>query len=240
MGNYLGYDLPIGKKGNVPNGSYYDKWYPDFRWGATTVISNAIGQGEVLVTPIQLANMTATIANRGYYYTPHIIKNIKGQTIDKKFTTPKKTTIDSKHFEPVVQGLYDVYNYGTANFLKVPGIEICGKTGTSENFTKINGVRTQLTDHSIFIAFAPKDNPKIAIAVFVENGYYGARWAGRISSLMIEKYLKGEVTLKYMEKMVLEKSLEEEYAKPYLGKSFYVNDGTKFNEIIIPTLDETN
>ena len=240
LGNYLGYDLPIGKKGNVPNGAYYDKWYPDFRWAATTVISNSIGQGEVLVTPIQLANMTATIANRGYYYTPHIIKNIEGQTIDKKYTTPKKTTIDSKHFEPVVQGLYDVYNYGTANFLKVPGIEICGKTGTAENFTKINGVRTQLTDHSIFIAFAPKDNPKIAIAVFVENGYYGARWAGRISSLMIEKYLKGEVTLKYMEKMVLEKSLEEEYAKPYLGESFYINDGTHYNEIVIPTIDEAN
>ena len=240
LGNYLGYDLPIGKKGNVPDGAYYNKWYPDFRWGATTVISNAIGQGEVLVTPIQLANMTATIANRGFYYTPHIIKNIKGQTIDKKYTTPKKTTIDSKYFEPVVQGLYDVYNYGTANFLKVPGIEICGKTGTAENFAKINGLRTQLTDHSIFIAFAPKDDPKIAIAVFVENGYYGARWAGRISSLMIEKYLKGEVTLKYMEKMVLEKSLEEEYAKPYTGESFFINDGTKFNEIVIPTLDEAN
>ena len=240
LGDFLGYDLPIGKKGNVPDGAYYDKWYPDFRWAATTVISNAIGQGEVLVTPIQLANMTATIANRGYYYTPHIIKNIEGETIDKKFTTPNKTTIDSKYFEPVVQGLYDVYNYGTANFLKVPGIEICGKTGTAENFTKINGVRTQLTDHSIFIAFAPKDNPKIAIAVFVENGYYGARWAGRISSLMIEKYLKGEVTLKYMEKMVLEKSLEEEYVKPYLGTSFYINDGTKFNEIAPPILDEAN
>lgn len=240
LGDYLGYDLPIGKKGNVPDGAYYDKWYPDFRWGATTVISNSIGQGEVLVTPIQLANMTAAIANRGYYFTPHIIKNIEGQTIDKKFTTPKKTTIDSKYFEPVIQGLHDVYNYGTANFLKVPGIEICGKTGTSENFTKINGVRTQLTDHSIFIAFAPKDDPKIAIAVFVENGYYGSRWAGRISSLMIEKYLKGEVTLKYMEKMVLEKSLEEEYAKPYLGESFWINDGSKFQVITKSTEEETN
>ena len=240
LGNYLGYDLPIGKKGNVPNGEYYNKWYPDFRWGATTVISNAIGQGEVLVTPIQLANMTAAIANRGYYYTPHIIKNIEGQSIDKKYTTPKKTSIDSKHFETVVQGLYDVYNYGTANFLRVPGIDICGKTGTAENFTKINGVRTQLTDHSIFVAFAPKDDPKIAIAVFVENGYYGARWAGRISSLMIEKYLKGEVSLKYMEKLVLEKSLEEEYAKPFSGESFWINDKNQFQEVTKPILDEAN
>lgn len=223
LGNYLGYDLPIGKRGNIPDAAYYNKWYPDFNWGATTIISNAIGQGEVLVTPIQLANMTAAIANRGYYYTPHIIKNIEKDTLDSKYTVAKHTSIDKQHFEPVVQGLFDVYNKGTAKFLRVPGIEICGKTGTAENFTKIDSVRTQLTDHSIFVAFAPKDNPKIAIAVFVENGYYGARWAGRITSLMIEKYLKGEVTLKYMEKLVLEKSLEEEYAKPYSGKPFRIN-----------------
>jgi penicillin-binding protein 2 len=224
FGNYLGYDLAIGKKGNIPDGAFYDKWYPDFKWRATTTISNAIGQGEILVTPIQLANMTAAIANRGYYYTPHIIKNIEGQNIDVKYTTPNKTTIHKRYFEPVIQGLFDVYDKGgTAYFLQVPGIEICGKTGTAENFTKIDGVRTQLTDHSIFVAFAPKDNPKIAIAVFVENGYYGARWAGRITSLMIEKYIKGEVTLKQMEKLVLEKSLEEEYAKPYSGKPFTIN-----------------
>jgi penicillin-binding protein 2 len=119
--------------------------------------------------------------------------------------------------------MYGVYTNGTAGFLKVPGIEICGKTGTAENFTKIDGVKTQLTDHSIFVAFAPKDNPKIALAVLVENGYYGARWAGRIASLMIEKYLKGEVSLKYMEQLVLNKSLEEEYLKPYRGKPFKIN-----------------
>ena len=223
LGDFLGYDLSIGKKGNIPNGDYYNKWYPDFKWGATTIISNAIGQGEVLVTPIQLANMTAAIANRGYYYTPHIIKSIESQTINKAYTTIHQTSISKQYFEPVVQGLHDVYNKGTAHFLRVPGIEICGKTGTSENFTKIDSVRTQLTDHSIFIAFAPKDDPKIAIAIFVENGYYGARWAGRIASLMIEKYLKGEVTLKYMEKLVLEKSLEDEYLKPYSGEPFTIN-----------------
>ncbi|HLV70929.1 MAG TPA: penicillin-binding protein 2 [Xanthomarina sp.] len=224
FGNFLGYDLAIGKKGNIPDAAYYNKWYPDFNWGATTIISNSIGQGEVLVTPIQLANATAAIANKGYYYTPHIIKHIEGKPIDKKYTTKNYTTIDPKHFDPVIQGLIDVYNNGTAWFLKVPGIDICGKTGTAENFTKIDGKRTQLTDHSIFIAFAPKDDPKIALAVFVENGYYGARWAGRIASLMIEKYLKGEVTLKQMEQMVLDKSLEEEYAKPYSGKPFTINN----------------
>lgn len=235
LGDFLGYDLPPGKKGNIPNGAYYNKWYPDFRWGATTIISNSIGQGEVLVTPIQLANMTAAIANRGYYYTPHIIKHIENDTIPKKFTTRKYTSINKEHFGSVIEGLNDVYNDGTAWFLKVPGIDICGKTGTAENFTKINGVRAQLTDHSIFVAFAPKNDPKIALAVFVENGYYGARWAGRIASLMIEKYIKGEVTLKQMEKMVIEKSLEEEYAKPYSGKPFTINDGQKLQYLQLET-----
>ena len=223
LGNFLGNDLSVGKKGNIPDGAYYDAWYPDFKWGPTTILSNSIGQGEILVTPIQLANMTAAIANKGFYYTPHIIKSIDGETIDKNFTTKKETSIDSTHFEPIIEGMHRVYTKGTASFLKVPGIEICGKTGTAENFTKIDGIKTQLTDHSIFVAFAPKKDPKIAIAVLVENGYYGARWAGRIASLMIEKYLKGEVSLKYMERLVLNKSLEDEYLKPYSGKPFKIN-----------------
>ena len=223
LGNFLGNDLSVGKKGNIPDGAYYDAWYPDFKWGPTTILSNSIGQGEILVTPIQLANMTAAIANKGFYYTPHIIKSIDGETIDKNFTTKKETSIDSTHFEPIIEGMHQVYTKGTASFLKVPGIEICGKTGTAENFTKIDGIKTQLTDHSIFVAFAPKKDPKIAIAVLVENGYYGARWAGRIASLMIEKYLKGEVSLKYMERLVLNKSLEDEYLKPYSGKPFKIN-----------------
>ena len=223
LGNFLGNDLSVGKKGNIPDGAYYDAWYPDFKWGSTTILSNSIGQGEILVTPIQLANMTAAIANKGFYYTPHIIKSIDGETIDKNFTTKKETSIDSTHFEPIIEGMHQVYTKGTASFLKVPGIEICGKTGTAENFTKIDGIKTQLTDHSIFVAFAPKEDPKIAIAVLVENGYYGARWAGRIASLMIEKYLKGEVSLKYMERLVLNKSLEDEYLKPYSGKPFKIN-----------------
>ncbi|MEZ4795640.1 MAG: penicillin-binding transpeptidase domain-containing protein [Flavobacteriaceae bacterium] len=228
LGDYLGYDLTIGKKGNIPDGAYYDKWYPDFNWQATTTLSNAIGQGEVLVTPIQLANMTAAIANRGYYYTPHIIKHIEGKTIDTAYTTKHYTTIDKRHFEPVIEGLFDVYNDGTAHFLQVPGIEICGKTGTAENFTKIDGVRTQLTDHSIFIAFAPKDDPKIAIAVLVENGYFGARFAGRIASLMIEKYIKGTITRTDLEQWVMERTLEHEYDKPFSGKPFGINANSQY------------
>lgn len=231
LGDYLGYDLSIGKKGNIPNGAYYDEWYPDFRWGATTVLSNSIGQGEILVTPIQLANMTAAIANRGHYYTPHIIKTIEGDTIPSKFKNKHTTTIDKRHFEPVIKGLHDVYNKGTAKFLKIPGIEICGKTGTAENFLTINGERKQYTDHSIFVAFAPKDNPKIAIAVLVENGYYGARFAGRIASLMIEQYLKGTITRTDLERWVLDHTLEHEYVKPYSDAPFKINAETKMMRV---------
>jgi penicillin-binding protein 2 len=166
----------------------------------------------------------ASIANMGYYYTPHIVKKIDGFPIEKKFTTKNYTTIEPRFFPPVIHGLFDVYNYGTAKNIKIQGIEICGKTGTAENFTKVFGKRMQLTDHSIFLAFAPKDNPKIAIAVFVENGYYGARIAGPIASLMIEKYLNGVITRKDLEKKILEKSLEAEYAKPLSGQPFTINN----------------
>jgi penicillin-binding protein 2 len=213
LGQFMGYDLPTGKKGKVPNSKTYKKMYPDWGWSGKTIISNAIGQGEVLMTPIQLANMMATVANRGYYYTPHIIKKIEGEKIDPKFTTKHVTTIDKKYFEPMVSGLFDVYNMGTAAGLRVEGIEICGKTGTAENFAKINGKRIQMEDHSIFVAFAPKDNPKIAIAIMIENGGYGATIAGPIASLMIEKYLRGKITRTDLEKRTLERSLQDRYAK---------------------------
>ncbi|NNT70671.1 penicillin-binding protein 2 [Flavobacterium sp. IMCC34852] len=213
LGQFMGYDLPTGKKGSLPTSKTYKRMYPGWGWSSKTIVSNAIGQGEVLMTPIQLANMIATVANRGFYYTPHIIKKIKNGQIDKKFTTKHVTTIDKKYFEPMINGLFDVYNLGTAHGLNVEGIDICGKTGTAENYTKINGKRVKLQDHSIFVAFAPKDNPKIAIAVFVENGYWGSRWAGPITSLMIEKYIKRKITRKDLEKRMLEGSLQAEYNK---------------------------
>lgn len=215
LGDFMGYDLPTGKKGRVPDSKLYKRIYPTWEYRATTIVSNAIGQGEVETTPIQLANMMAAVANRGYYYTPHIIKKIKNGEIDKAFVTKHKTTVDPKHFEPVIEGLADVYKIGTAAGLGIEGVEICGKTGTAENFTKINGKRVKLQDHSIFVAFAPKDNPKIAIAVFVENGYWGRRWAGPITTLMIEKYLKGKISRTDLEKRMLEGSLQSEYDKYY-------------------------
>ncbi|AOW21655.1 penicillin-binding protein 2 [Urechidicola croceus] len=228
LGNFLGYDLPIGQKGLIPDADYYDRWYPAKNWTSTYTLSNAIGQGEVLTSPIQLANMTAAIANRGFYYTPHIVKEIQGDTIDSKFKTRHYTTIDKEYFEPIIQGLFDVFENpkGTAHSSRVKGIEICGKTGTAENYSVINGKRVKLTDHSIFIAFAPKDNPKIALAVFVENGYWGSRWAGPIATLMIEKYLNGETSRKYLEDRMFNGSLQDEYDKQ-LNELLYIAEGEK-------------
>lgn len=223
LGNYLGYDLKVGQPGKIPTPATYDRVYGKGRWFSTYTISNAIGQGEILTTPIQLANMTAAIANRGYFFTPHIIKKIDGDSIDRKYTIARKTSISPEHFEPVIEGMFNVYKKGTAKYIQVNGIEICGKTGTAENFTRINGKQVQLTDHSIFIAFAPKNDPKIAIAVFVENGYWGNRYAGKIASLMIEKYLKNSISRNDLENWITSHSLEEEYAKPFSGEPFKIN-----------------
>lgn len=229
LGQFMGYDLPTGRKGNIPTSKTYNRVYPNGNWRATAIVSNAIGQGEVLMTPIQLANMMATVANEGYYYTPHIIKKIKGKTIDKKFTTKHVTTIDKKHFKPVINGLSEVFETGTAYFLKVDGIKICGKTGTAENFMRVNGKKVQLEDHSIFVAFAPKEDPKIAIAVFVENGGFGATIAGPLTTLMIEKYLKKEISRKDREKRILETNLNfqyNKYTKKYMDSMFKVRKRT--------------
>jgi penicillin-binding protein 2 len=225
LGTYLGYDLPTGKPGRIPDRKFYDRVYGENRWSSSYIISNSIGQGEVETTPIQLANMVAAIANRGHYFTPHIIKKIGAEKISNpEFTEAKHTTIEKRHFDPVVDAMAEVYKNGTARWLQVKDLEIAGKTGTVENFTRIDGVRTQLTDNSVFVAFAPVDNPKIAIAVYIENGYFGSRYAGHIATLMIEKYLKGEITRVDLEKRMLEKTLEHEYAKPYSGQPFKINE----------------
>lgn len=225
LGTYLGYDLPTGKPGRIPDRKFYDRVYGENRWSSSYIISNSIGQGEVETTPIQLANMVAAIANRGHYFTPHVIKKIGTEKISNpEFTEAKHTTIEKRHFDPVVDAMAEVYKNGTARWLQVKDLEIAGKTGTVENFTRIDGVRTQLTDNSVFVAFAPVDNPKIAIAVYIENGYFGSRYAGHIATLMIEKYLKGEITRVDLEKRMLEKTLEHEYAKPYSGQPFKINE----------------
>lgn len=213
LGQFLGTDMPIGSKGLVPNSNLYRKMYNGAKIRSSYIISNAIGQGEILTSPIQLANMMAAVANRGYYYTPHIVKSIKDQKLDKKFTTKHYTTIDKQYYEPIIHGLEDVYNFGTASGFRVEGLKICGKTGTAENKIRIAGKTFQLKDHSIFVAFAPRENPKIALAVFIENSGYGATWAGPIATLMIEKYINGEISRKDLETRMLTGSLQAEYQK---------------------------
>ncbi len=228
LGNYLGYDLPAGSPGLIPTGDYYDARL-DYRWNGSSTISNAIGQGEVLTTPIQLANFTAAIANRGYFYTPHILKEVnKSPITNADYTVKKQTTIDKEHFEPVVEAMHEVFKTGTGRWSQVKGIEICGKTGTSENFAIINGIKEQLADHSILVAFAPKKNPKIALAIFVENGGYGSTIAAPITSLLIEKYLKGTISkaTKYREQNMLALSLQSEYDK-LIPKTEEIASGTK-------------
>lgn len=212
LDQYMGYDLPSGQKGRVPNSKFYNTvMYPQGGWRSTTIISNAIGQGEVEVTPIQLANVMCAVANQGYYFTPHIIKKIENKQIDKSFVQRKQTTIDKQHFGPVIEGLAEVYRTGTASRLQIPDIAICGKTGTVENFAVVDGEKIKLQDHSVFLAFAPKENPKIVVAVFIENGSWGASWAGPIASLMIEKYLKKQITRTDLEKRMLEGDLSANY-----------------------------
>ena len=223
FGNYLGYDHPTGKPGFIPSSDYYNKWYNN-SWRAVTTISNSIGQGEILTTPIQLANFAAIIANRGWYITPHFVKEIERDSLNNNYKKKNKTLIDSKYFEPIIEGMVNVIEKGTATNSRISNIKIAGKTGTAENFVKIDGVKKQLTDHSIFIGFAPADDPQIAICVFIENGYWGSRWAAPISSLMIEKFINQDVERKWLEKYITNGDLSSEYLKPYLKKNFTINE----------------
>ena len=223
FGDFLGYDHPTGRRGFIPNSDYYNRWY-NKSWRAPTTISNSIGQGEVLTTPIQLANFAAIIANKGWYIPPHFVKEIENDSVKLNYIEKRETLIDQKHYDPIIKGMVDVIEKGTAQNSKIKGISFAGKTGTAENFIKINGKRKQLTDHSIFIGFAPADDPKIAICVFIENGYWGTRWAAPISSLVAEKYLKGKVERKWLEKYIINGDLTEEYLKPYKFENFKINE----------------
>jgi penicillin-binding protein 2 len=196
----LGIELTNELDGNVPESAYFDGIYGENHWNYLTIRSLAIGQGELLITPIQMANMTATIANRGYYLTPHLVKDIEGDDqIDEAYLERHYTTIDTSNYRPIVDGMDLVVNGGkgsTARNARIAEIRVCGKTGTAEN--------PHGNDHSIFIAFAPKDDPKIAIAVYVENQGFGTTYAAPIASLMIEKYLAREVKRTWYENWVLQ------------------------------------
>lgn len=204
FGHKLGSDLPAEQAGRVPEAEDYDRIHGKNKWRSLSILSLAIGQGELGTTPLHLANLAATIANRGFYYTPHLIKESPDTLINVDYTKRHYTLVDTTHFYQVIDGMYKAVNSppgsgGTATRVQVPGLDICGKTGTAQN--------PHGRDHSVFICFAPRDNPKIAIVAYIENAGFGATWAAPIASLMVEKYLNGEVKRVDLEKHILESNL---------------------------------
>jgi penicillin-binding protein 2 len=198
LGQKLETDLANVLRGNVPSVEFYDRYHGKGKWKASSIYSLGIGQGEMGVTPLQMANYVCAIANRGFYYPPHIVKGIDGEP-NTKYMHKIETTIEPHHFEAVIEGMYQVVEAGTGRGGRIPGVPFCGKTGTAEN--------PHGKDHSIYIAFAPKDEPKIAIAVYVENAGFGATWAVPIASLMIEKYLNDTITRPAVETRMFEGNL---------------------------------
>lgn len=197
FGIKLGTDITGLRPGRIPNSKYYDKWYGHHRWQFSTIYSISIGQGEVTLTPLQMANLAAIMANRGWYYTPHFVQSIGDKGPLPEYREKHFTMIDKVHFAPVIEGMRQVVEEagGTARRARTDGIRICGKTGTAQN--------PHGEDHSIFIAFAPMNEPKIAIAVFIENAGFGGTWAAPTASLMIEQYINGEVKSTAKEERIL-------------------------------------
>ncbi len=208
LGMRTGIDLPSEVSGNIPTVKYFNRIYGEGRWRFPTIVSLGIGQGEVLTTPLQMANIFACISNHGYWITPHIVKKITDPLTNKDVThsyVKHEALIAKEHFVPVIEGLFEVVEEGTAKAARVEGITLCGKTGTAQNPHGDN--------HSMFAGFAPKDEPKIAIAVVVENGGYGATYAAPIASLLVEKYLNDTIATKRLpiEKRMIEANLLNKY-----------------------------
>jgi penicillin-binding protein 2 len=200
----LGTDLPDVKIGSVPGTKFYDKWYGEYQWKYSTIYSNSIGEGELLITPLQMCNLACILANRGWYVSPHSVKQIGvGGQPRPDYLVRHDVGIDSAHFRTVVNAMEKVVGPGgTANRAKLKDIVVCGKTGTVQNEPK--------EDHSVFICFAPKDNPKIALAVYVEHAGFGGTWAAPIASLMIEKYMNDSIEDPAKEKRILDQIFLEE------------------------------
>lgn len=204
FGEKLGSDFPSELGGTIPTTQTYDRVHGKGRWKSLSVISLAIGQGEIGTTPLHLANFAATLANRGHYYTPHLVKDSPEYKIDLKYKEKRYTLVDTTHFNKVIKGMYLAVNCapgagGTARLAKVEGLDICGKTGTAQN--------PHGKDHSVFICFAPMDNPQIAVAAYIENAGAGGSWAAPIASLLIEKYLNSTISRTELEKYIVNSNL---------------------------------
>ena len=207
FGYPLGVDLPGEKRGMIPNAYYYDKRYKN-SWNALTIISIAIGQGEVTLTPLQIANLGATIANRGWFITPHVVKEIQGDALDSTYTERRKTMVSEANYETVVSGMQRAVESGTCRSAYTSQYITCGKTGTAQN--------PHGPDHSVFMGFAPRDNPKIAIAVYVENGGWGATYGVPIGAMMMEQYINGKLS-----------QISEAKAESFANKSINYSSSTR-------------
>ena len=219
LGVYMNNDLAVGSPGLIPSASFYDKRFGLDKWNPYQFVFNAIGQGDITLTPLQMANFTAVIANKGHYFTPHIVKGIDNEFIkDSNFTIAKKSLVSPKHFIPVMEGMAQVFTNGTARSFISKDFTQAGKTGTAQN--------PQGQDHSLFTLIAPVDDPQIVIAVVVENGYWGARWAGPMASLIAEKHLTDTIKRKHLEVRMKQGNLEGEYRRQWINylkkKGWYV------------------
>jgi penicillin-binding protein 2 len=241
LGHRTGIDLPSEDGGNVPDTAAYDKEYKG-SWNSCTMVTIGIGQDKLLVTPLQMGNAICIVANKGYYYTPHFVQKVDNETDEDtsllnkyRFKHEVLTHISDTAYNAVIGGMQDVVEQGTAKIVKIPGINICAKTGTAENYRVIDGKRTQLKDNSMFLCFAPRENPKIAIAVVVENAGFGATWAGPIARILLEKYLND--TLQTKSKEDLERISSSNLMPPYLQRLQFKEDSIRARKWFETTKD---
>ena len=219
LGVYMNNDLAVGSPGMIPSAKFYDSRFGLDKWTPYQFVFNAIGQGDIALTPLQMANFTAAIANKGHYFTPHIVRGIDGEAIkDSNFIVPKKTLVNSKYFTPIIEGMTQVFTAGTGRSFMSKDFTQAGKTGTAQN--------PQGQDHSLFTLIAPVEDPQIVVAVIVENGYWGARWAGPMASLVAEKHLLDTIKRKPLETRMKQGNLQGEYRRQWMNylkkKGWYV------------------
>lgn len=210
LGKFMGTDLPVGSRGLIPTGNFYDDRFGQGVWNPFRIIFNGMGQGDINTTPLQMANFTAAIANQGFFYTPHIVHKIENQSIkDSNFTIPKKTLVDPKHFPTILRGMRNVFTMGTGRALNIKDYAQLGKTGTAQN--------SQGQDHSLFVLIAPADKPKIVVAAIVENAHYGATWAGPMTSLVAELYLTDTIKRQHLLNKMKNQSFQGEYNRQWIN-----------------------
>jgi penicillin-binding protein 2 len=243
LGVRLGIDLPSEDKGGIPDTAEYNKLYRN-QWNSCTNLTLGIGQDRMTATPLQLANAMCIVANKGSYYTPHFVDKIEGETEEDTALLNKYrkkhevlTNISDDAYNAVINGMHDVVESGTARIAKIPGIEVCAKTGTAQNFTMLDGRKLELPNNSMFVCFAPKENPRIALAVTVENAGFGATWAGPIARILMEKYLND--TIQEKSKADVERISNTNLMPKYYVRKQHIADSTRAREWFKMTKDSS-